>query len=456
MNNQIKLHNYVHLAILSTSLLLIVKFITTALHELGHCLGGWLVGLKPVGIYVAVLGGGKVYIPGTRSFWQGLIMTSSGPAVDIILGLIVLLIIFPRAKKWGFKLFWLFYGTIAILMFWGYMVIGGFLGSGDFANLARMMAVSRYLFGIIGLIGLIGFAYLISRYAFKTFDPYFPLHSAWNKFLVFFLFVGLPMIVYVVGGYLIYPGGSINELLLVSFLAIIISGLLSIFRFQPGTSFQRLPEWPTFAGIFILTVVIFVWLMVFGLTEEHARGLLWRTPEETSVSACNISISIEKDFNARIDFLMRPTTRYLFWEKMKHQPPNWQIYTSFIETNLPILLGISDYKIIEKVDDVISPFYLRENDKGARRITLDISLDTVVQKIDENTYAFEITDFWCVKGGYLEKLQVNLNEGIRFSDYEFIPMHAKNPDRYDEHEIIWENRDSNAPKIVRLIIINEG
>lgn len=451
MNNQIKLNNYVHLSIQSICLLLAVKFVTTVLHEMGHCLGGWLVGLKSVGIYAAVFGGGMSYITGSRNFWQGLIMSSSGPAVDIILGLIVLLIIFPRAKKWGFKLFWLFYASIAIITFWGYMVISGFFASGDFANLARMLGVTRYLFGMVGLLGLVGFAFFISRYILKTFSPYFSLDSYWKRFLLFFLFIGLPGIIYVVGGYLVSPDGSLNQLLLISFLAIIISCLLSIFRFKSETSFLILPRLPTLVGSFIFSIAIIIWLTIFGLTEERAKGLLWSTPEEERVSACNIFISIKKDFNAQIDFLMRPSSRHLFWEKMKHQPPNWQIYTRFIDTNLPTLLGISDYNVIEKVDDVMSPFYIRKNDTGARRITFDTKLDTVVQKINENTYALQITDFWRIKGGYLEKLQVHLNEGMSFSDYELIPKNAKKPDRYDEHEIVWENQDTNVPEKIRLI-----
>ena len=428
MNHRIRLNNYVHLSIQSISFLLAVKFLTTVLHELGHCLGGWLAGLKPVGIYAAVFGGGMSYFSGSRVTWQNLIMSSSGPAVDIILGLVVLLIIFPRAKKWGFRLFWLFYASIAILTFWGYMAIGGFLGGGDFANLARMLGIPRYSIGVIALLGLVGFAYLISRRIFETFSSYFLLDSYWKRFLVFFLFIGLPGICYVIGGYLVSPGGSLNQLLLVSFLAVFISGLFSVFRFDSEPSFQMLPAWPTFAGILFLGVAIMIWLSIFGLTEERAKGFLWSMPEEDKVTACNVTISINEDFNAQIDFLMRPSSRHLFWEKMKHQPPNWQVYTRFIETNLPVLLGISNYDIIHRLDDVTSPFYIRKYDSGARRISLEANLETVVQKINENTYSLEITDFWRIKGGYLEKLQVHLNKGMSFSDYELIPKDAKKPD----------------------------
>jgi hypothetical protein len=205
-----------------------------------------------------------------------------------------------------------------------------------------------------------------------------------------------------------------------------------------------------------LGVTILIWLSIFGLTEECAKGLLWSTPEEERVAVCNIIFSIKKDFHAQIDFLMRPSSRHLFWEKMKHQPPNWQVYISFIETNLPILIGISDYKILEKIDDVMAPFYIRMNDVGSRRISLEAGLDTIVQKINENTFILNITDFWGIEGGYIEKLKIHLYEEMRFSDYELIPKDAKKPDRYDEHEIVWYNRDSTAPEKIRLIFSANG
>ena len=72
VNHHIRLNNYVHLSIQSISFLLAVKFLTTVLHELGHCLGGWFAGLNPVGIYAAVFGGGMSYFSGPRVTWQNL------------------------------------------------------------------------------------------------------------------------------------------------------------------------------------------------------------------------------------------------------------------------------------------------------------------------------------------------------------------------------------------------
>lgn len=247
---------------------------------------------------------------------------------------------------------------------------------------------------------------------------------------------------------------SISLLLAVKFLTTILHELGHCL----GGWFVGLKPVGIYAGVLIFSVAIIIWLTVFGLTEERAKGLLWSTSEEERVSACNIFISIKKDFRAQIDFLMRPSSRHLFWEKMKHQPPNWQIYTRFIETNLPILLGISDFKVIEQVDDVMSPFYIRKNDTGARRITIDTRLDTIIQTINENSYALEITDFWRIKGGYLEKLSISLEDGMKLSSYELTPEETKEPDHYYEQEIVWENKDVTASEKIRLIFacLNRG
>jgi len=254
-----------------------------------------------------------------------------------------------------------------------------------------------------------------------------------------------------VGGYLIAPYKKLNELLLVTAITLVISGLFSLFRQEKKASIRNIPRWSSLVGAAFLAIIIVIWIGIFGTSAVQPKGIVWRTPQENGVSVCNILISLKRDNSAQIDFLMRPFSAQLFWEKVKHQTPNWQVYTQFIEKNLPILLGISDYTVVEKVNDTTSNLYYTTTDTGARRVTLATHLDEVIQRINENAYAFEITDFWRIKGGYLEKLQVNLNEGMNFSDYELIPTDAKKPDRYDEHEIVWENRNSNSPERVRLI-----
>ena len=62
-----------------------------------------------------------------------------------------------------------------------------------------------------------------------------------------------------------------------------------------------------------------------------------------------------------------------------------------------------------------------------------------------------MTDFWRVKQGYLDKLKIILEEGMHFLDYELTPREAKKPDEYNKQQIIWQNRDSSAPKKIRLI-----
>ena len=454
MNVRIKSGNYIHLSIQSVCLLLSIKFLTTALHELGHCLGGWIVGLKPVGFYAAVLGGGMSYVLGSRVNWQQSIMSAGGPAMDLVLGSIVLFVLLPRMKKWGAKLFCLFYALVALAAFWVYMVIGGFLNSGDFANLSRIFGVGRYWAGVVGILGMLGFTYIIVRKIFKVLSSYFPLDSFLRRFIVLFLFIGLPGSIYAIGGYLLSPGGHLGQMLLIVAFAVLIPGFLSIFQQESATKLREFPRWPSLAGAAVLGAAVIVWLGVFGAAEARARGILWSAPKEERVSLCNITVLVERDLNIQVDFLMRPYSRYLFWEKIKHQTPDWTVYDNFIKKNVPVLFGISEYQIVERTHDSLCPFYHDlTHDTGARRISLAADLTGMARKNNDGTVAVEIKDFWRIDGGgYIDKLEVILGDDIRLSDHELFPENAKKPDRFDERGLVWENDDSSVPEKIRLKI----
>lgn len=456
MHARIKLSNTIHLGIQTTFIFLTVKYLILTMHELGHCFGGWLVGLRPVGFYVGFFGGGGSYIFGSGSFWQNLLMTAAGPTLEFTFGIISFFLILPRMKRWGWQLFWLYAATITIFSFWVYMVIGGFLGYGDFAQIASILGVGRYGMGVLGFAGLVGFAFMLGRRIFAAFSPYFFLGFYWNRFVVMFLFIGVPGIINTGGGYFFSPYGSLSQFLLVLSIVIFITCLFSFFKQASGASIQDLPKLPSLIGIFTLGIVISIWLGLFGPTSGHAKGILWSVPEEERPQACNITISLKQDFSARIDFLMRPYTNRLFWEKVKHRTPNWPAYTKFIEKNLPVMLGISDYRIVEKINDTTSSFYHGTDDLGARRISIVLRLDESMKKIGESTYVLDITDFWRIKRGYVEKMEILLDEGMRFSGYELTPDHAKKPDRYDDRTVVWENTDASAPEKIRLMIFRSS
>ena len=451
MDIRIKLKNYLHFGIQSSCLFLTVKYLMLALHELGHCLGGWIVGLKPIGLYLGFFGGGGSYIMGSGNLLQGLISTTAGPTLEFIFGIISFFLILPRVKRWGFRLFWLFASMITIFSFWVYMIIGGFIGYGDFAQIASILGIGRYFAGILGVMGLLGFAYLIGRRIFVIFSPYFILDTYWSRFSVIFLFIGIPGIMNTVGGYILFPIGGLNQLLLVTLIVIVISVLFSLFRQESTASTQDIPKLTSLLATVCLSIVILIWLGLFGPKYWQARGILWATPEEDRVRVCNIVISIKKDFSSRIDFLMRPYSQRMFWERIKHETPNWSEYDKFVDTYFPVLLGISEYEVTERINDISSPFYCKIDDYGARRISLNVDLDKNVQRIDNNTFVLEVTDFWRIRQGYLDKLKIILEEDMRFMDYELIPKEAKNPDFFNEQRIMWENGDASVPEKIRLI-----
>ena len=107
-------------------------------------------------------------------------MLMGGPAIDLLLGFIVLFILLPRAKKWGIQLPCMILAYTTLIAFWGYWCIGCFFGYGDFANVARSLDINQTLMGAVGLIGLIVFVYLIIRIFLSYLSSYF-LFNSWQN-----------------------------------------------------------------------------------------------------------------------------------------------------------------------------------------------------------------------------------------------------------------------------------
>jgi hypothetical protein len=382
-------------------------------------------------------------------------MSISGPAIDLILGFTVLFIVLPRVNRWGFKIFWLYIATLGLLAFWGYMLLGGF-GIGDFAYITRSIGITQILAGILGFAGLIGSAYLLRNHIFSTFSSYFRLNSFWKSFGVMFLFIGLPGIVYSAGGYLISPGQTFEKFFLISIQAIIIPFLLSIFIRRSKETPKALPTAPTFAAILFFAIACFVWLGLFKPSYRQARGILWKTPEENSVRVCNVLISLKKDQSAHIELLMRSHGPALFWDRMKAKKPNWPVYDRFIQTSLPILMGISEYETLEKTNDKNCPFFYDGiKSEGARKTSIIANLKENINLIDKNTFSIEITDFWRNRGGgYIDRLSIMQEGRMKFSSYELDPSNAKKPNLYFPQELGWDNSyyDARPPKKIRLVI----
>jgi hypothetical protein len=189
MNRKIQIMNYVHLGLQATFLYLTFSFLRALLHELGHGLAATLVGLEFKGFYASVFGSSGTWINGVRSPFQSVVISSAGPMVDLVIGLMALFIILPYMKKWGTRISWLFAAITTLVSFWGLMMSTGF-GSGDFANVAHALDIPKFVFGVMGIIGLIIFLFLLARRMLTISSPYFAYHSFGQRFRIIFLFLG--------------------------------------------------------------------------------------------------------------------------------------------------------------------------------------------------------------------------------------------------------------------------
>ena len=453
-----KFLNYVSLAIQALCYFLFLNYLRTILHELGHGISASIIGVKFIGFYSTVFGQSVSFFstsPQTAQ-WQNLVVGIGGMASDLILGLIIYFFILPKTKEWGPRLLWLFLSITTILAFWGYMFTGGLFGYGDAMGISNLLGINRLILAFIGLAGLIGFIFLLTRQIFGLLSNYFPLDTLSKRFGTYILFLGLPVTIYVLIGHIISHRNPLITLLTAVPLLVLLMGLTSLFVKPKSSSFQPLPKSSLISGFIGLIIACVVWLGAFGPTRHQAKGLLWGMPDENRVRMCNVTIMLNEDLTARIEFLMRSTTQPLIWEKLKIQPPNWALYTQFVQDNLPVMVGVNEYNIIEKVIDTTTPVYFRTREAGCRRITVFTNLQSIIQKNDEDTFSLEITDFWRIQSQsryYLDRLEVTIDERMRIAEYKLVPQDAKKPDTYKNHKMIWENNNRNTPHIIHLTLV---
>jgi hypothetical protein len=452
MSHRFRMFNYIHLALQATFVYLALNYLRAILHEIGHGLAASVVGLRFIGLYGALFGSSYSFNVGPRQPLTAVVISSGGPFIDLCIGLVVLFVILPRLRSWGVRLFGLLLAAATLMAFWGYMMSAAF-GSGDFAVIGAILGVPRLAVGIVGILGLVGFLYLVAREIFHALSEYFPLNAFGKRFGTLYLFLGLPATVWVAGTLLV----TLRYALLGQFLLVVaLLAVLSLLIKSAAAEFRLLPRAPTAAGAAVFAAACALWLGVFGLTYQRAKGVVWGPVEERNVGYCNIHVQLREDLSAEIDVLARPGVIPLFWKKLEKAAPDWTVYTDFIAENLPVLLGTREYSLLERGTDTEASIYLGPRygrALGCRRISILADLTEVLQEIEPNVYVLEMTDFWRARGrGYIDRLEVTLPEGMALTGYEVEPSDARAPVEFGAGSAVWENEDAEtAPERIRVL-----
>jgi hypothetical protein len=228
MRSRNSLSNIIHLGLQVTFLYLTFNFLRALLHELGHGLAATLVGLEFKGFYGSVFGSSGAWINGARSPFQSVAISTGGPLVDLIIGLIALFVVLPHVKKWGGQISWLLLATTTMVSFWGLMMSSGF-GTGDFANVAHSLSIPKFIFGLLGILGLVGFLFLLAKRMFRLSSEYFSFYKFPHRFGLLFLFLGLPTTIWVLG-YVLITGKFVilGQLVLVLGIVCLLSALIPL------------------------------------------------------------------------------------------------------------------------------------------------------------------------------------------------------------------------------------
>lgn len=145
-------------------------------------------------------------------------------------------------------------------------------GTGDFANVAYSLGIPKLIFGILGIFGLIVFLFLLTKRMFFTASDHFIFKKFGQRFVIIFLFLGLPMLVYVTGfAFLTSKYEILGQAIFVIGLLILITG----FNNSSSEKNAYLHSFPTYTGITAFIVSCLIWRILFGPTLHTARGIFF-------------------------------------------------------------------------------------------------------------------------------------------------------------------------------------
>ena len=329
----------------------VARFLAVFSHEvLGHGLSSELIGGQFYAFYVSPgFGFTAAHIPDATAPALQVLYLMAGIITEVVMGLVILLLIYPRLKSFFHRLFALLLLEALLIHSMMYMVLGSFIGeSGDSIKAIQLLpGVDQFWtirFVATGLLLTIAFAYVISSKALDLLREHFAIRTRRSAFRILLLF-WLPHLA--VGllaglGYDLVPDIVLSYLLVfitVTFLIILFASFY-VSRERPPSPDVTTVGWKgVFATLIAFLIVLSVWFLAFGATPSTAHGIMVGEPpseEEiryTESYAVNLRIIIDEDFSITVEVRMKAfgdTSRPLYeaiWRTFDERP-YWSAYHS--------------------------------------------------------------------------------------------------------------------------------
>ena len=458
----------------------IARLMGVGVHEfIGHGLFTEMLGGEFYAAYISPGNGyASIYLPGDAS--QAMIATVylAGIFVELVLGLIILFLVYPRMKRFTTGLFVLVLSEILLVHSSFYLVLGSYISSGDSYLASRVGGVPIDLLIISGLI-LAGFFILLISVKFLQFISEFAVIDDDRKAVRALGLFWLPPL-FIIWASILMPGENITLedkaysmiygtlSLLFIFIAMIYIPKMTPVKFGFGKrEGMRLDRVITTLVVFI--VVVSVWLAVFGPTSDTAHGLMLKDPPMEAeryyrdFTVGNAIVYIGPNDTVSISIILKgvladpsPLDEKLY--DSFEQRPYWQDYENGARNMIRSMFLIS-----KDVADNISFEQRIEGDVWASgdtygnarvsQATMNLS-DLGMSFDEEGNLTIQVIDPWMVGSnpGYLDGMEFRWNNSMTFVDYEtgnIRPTTGNGSDNF----MIWRNPDlANAPTGYEIIL----
>lgn len=331
----------------------VARFIAVLLHEVvGHGLISELIGGDFYAFYASpALGFTHAYIANGTHTALVILYLLSGIIVELIVGLVVLLVIYPRLKSFFQKLFALLLLEALLVHSVTYLALGsGYGETGDsfqvIGNLPGLDVfwMARFLF--TGIIFAVAFAYVISKKALDLLSDHFILRTRMSALRLLLLFWVPPLLAGGVAG--VFGIGLVSDVLL-NYLLIFTIFTVSAFVFAsilvsrehlPGELALGIKRKGVISTLVAFLLVLSIWFLAFGVTPSTAHGILLTKPpiEEESRYidgyAVNLHLIIGADYTVTAEIRLKALNNpgnpleEAIWDTFKDRP-HWPTYDAF-------------------------------------------------------------------------------------------------------------------------------
>jgi hypothetical protein len=464
-------------------------FLAVAIHEiLGHGLTTVLFGGEFYAVYLSP-GNGFIsfHLPDSVSSSQVAIIYMAGIAIQIIIGLAVMLFIFPRIKNFMLGLFTLLFSVAMLVHPSIYLFLGYFYKSGDTFYAVNILGIRPDIFVVAGIIMTGIFTILISIIALNFIGGFFDVgdEKIRNKILLMFWLPPLTLTGFsAIFSAFFTPIGEIsytiaNAVIIVLFLGLAIY-LVPNFVEPMRTRRYWLSMKSVFSVLLVFIVLLGFWIGAFGISQADAHGILLHDPPVevehyySDYAIGNVELFIYHNGTARVSIILRDliVNRSSLEDQIYHsfdRRPDWDRYIlksrymviamfdlqRGVGENLSFSTSFGTVRALGVEDELgrVCTTYVDFHDSGTRQMSPHEGVGAGM--------ALHFIDPWqnLNPKGYLDEVRVSCGDDLRidgaYGENEYSNTIPYNRGSQFNNSIGWKNINlQNSPASYTVIFTN--